>query len=436
MRRRSLRIRVAINFAWFGAAISTILSAGIYLAVHDQGQRLMDETLHAETQDYLFRLTHNPEAMLPATLTLSGYAVGAADPAHAAPPALADLTPGNHAVELNGTPYLAQVVDSKGRRYIFLFNQTLQLERERHFLYYLLAGMAIMTGLSALGGLLLARRVVAPVTDLAARVAAMEPHDPSLPAGPDPNRDEVDELAHTFDRCLTRIRDCVEREHAFTADVSHELRTPLAIIRGAVEVLEGDAGLSSGQRQRIARIERASHEMADLTGILLQLAREDGRPANEPKPCSIAQVVRESVDKRLSLAEGSQVEIRLELGHDVMLPVERTLAAVVVDNLLDNAIRHAESGLIVIRLEPDRLVVSDSGKGIPPDELEQVFQRYHRGVASNGAGIGLSLVKRICDLRGWRIEIASEAGSGTTVALIFAGKASSSPSLYPPATGA
>ncbi|NTV94637.1 MAG: HAMP domain-containing histidine kinase [Thiobacillus sp.] len=419
MRRRSLRLRVAVDFAWFGALVSLVLSAGIYLSVHDLGQRLMVETLQAETQDYLARLEHNPQAMLPATLTLSGYAVDAIDPEHAAPPALAGLAPGNHAVEMNGISFLARVVDHQGRRYVFLFNETLQLERERHFLYYLLAGMAIMTGLSALGGLWLARRVIAPVTDLAARVAALEPSGPCQPAPPDPDHDEIDELSHTFDRCLGRIRACAERERAFTADVSHELRTPLAIIRGAVEVLEGDAALNSGQRQRIARIERASHDMADLTNALLHLAREDNGPAGGPEPCSIAQVVRDSVDKHLALVEGGRIEIDLALDHDLRLPVERTLASVVVDNLIDNAIRHAETGHVRVSLADRRLTVSDTGKGIAESELDRVFRRHYRGIDSDGAGIGLSLVKRICELHGWRIEIDSRTGAGTTVALHF-----------------
>jgi hypothetical protein len=84
MRRRSLRIRVALNFAWFGALVSLMLSVGIYFAVHDLGQRLMYETLRAEMQDYQIRLARNPTAMLPATLTLSGYALDRPDAARAA----------------------------------------------------------------------------------------------------------------------------------------------------------------------------------------------------------------------------------------------------------------------------------------------------------------------------------------------------------------
>lgn len=419
MKRHSLRIRVAREFAWFGALVSLVLCVGVYLAVHDLGQRLMYETLHAETQDYLARLARHPDAMLPATLTLSGYEVDAEVPNHRAPPGLAGLAVGDHAVEIDATPYLAHVASNDGRRYVFLFNATLQLERERHFLYLLLAGMLVMTGLSALGGFWLARRVVAPVSELATRVAAMAPADPSQPVEPDPCRDEIDELSHTFDRCLSRIRECMERERAFTSDVSHELRTPLAIIRGAVEVLENDAGLNTCQRQRIARIERASHDMTDLTGALLHLAREGGKPASDPVYCSIAQVVQESVDKHRALIADTPMTLGLELVEDVLIPVEKTLVTVVVDNLIDNAVRHAGSGHIHVRLAERRLVIRDTGKGIARGDLERVFQRHYRGTDSDGAGIGLSLVKRICELRGWRIVLDSQAGSGTTASLIF-----------------
>lgn len=419
VRRHSFRFRVAFNFAWFGALVSLLLSGGVYLFAHDSSQRLMDETLRAEMQDYLTRLERNPGAPLPATLTLSGHVLDGNRIGAAVPLPLRHLAPGSHDIDIDGQPHRVLVAEREGKRYIFLYNEALQHQRERHFLYYLGAGAAAMTLLSALGGFWLARRVVAPVTELAAKVSAAEPG--GAPPAPitNSNLDEVGELALTFERYLTRINNCMERERAFTANVSHELRTPLAIIRGAVEVLGDDAELNSKQRQRIARIEQASHDMTDLTSALLHLAREESAQRTENVDTDMAEIVRESIEKNRTMAHDRTLEISLEVAQEVRLPVARILAVVLVDNLVGNAFHHTGSGQVSVRLEPDRLVISDTGTGIAETDLGLIFQRHYRGAASTGAGIGLSLVKRICELHGWEIHIESTPGRGTTVSLVF-----------------
>ncbi len=419
MRRHSFRFRVAFNFAWFGALVSLLLSVGVYFFAHDSSQRLMDETLWTEMQDYLARLERNPRALLPTTLSLSGHVLDDSRNGATLPPPLRQLAPGRHDVDIDGQPHRALVAEHNGKRYIFLFNEALQHQRELHFMYYLGAGAVAMTLLSAMGGFWLARRVVAPITELADRVSAAEPDGAPPAPATDSNLDEVGELALTFERYLTRINNCMERERAFTANVSHELRTPLAIIRGAVEVLGDDADLNSMQRQRIARIEQASHDMTDLTSALLHLAREESTQLTKDVDCNMAEIVRESVEKNRTLAQDKPLEISLDVTEDVRLPVARILAVVLVDNLVGNAFHHTDSGRVHVQLEPDRLVISDTGAGIAETDLGQIFQRHYRGAASTGAGIGLSLVKRICDLHGWEIHIESTPGRGTTVSLIF-----------------
>ena len=93
--------------------------------------------------------------------------------------------------------------------------------------------------------------------------------------------------------------------------------------------------------------------------------------------------------------------------------------AMFIANLVHNAIVHAAHGSVGVSLSDDRLVVSDTGPGIDQQELGQVIDRYHKGPDSEGAGIGLSLVKRICDRHGWRIALTSRPGGGTTATLHF-----------------
>ncbi len=417
MRRHSFRFRVALNFAGFGALVSLLLCVGVYVYAHDMGQRLMDETLQAEMQDYLVRLHDNPKAMLPATLTLSAHVLDGGANDASVPPVLSALAPGKYDIVLAGISHRVLVSARAGKRYLFLFNESLQYQREQEFIIFLGGGALTMTLLSSLGGFWLARRVVAPVTGLAARVAAAGPAGEPLAEAHERIADEVEELARVFDRYLARIQSCMERERDFTANVSHELRTPLAIIRGAVEVLEDDLALNPEQRERLARIERASHDMTHLTSALLHLAREESALPKEN--CNMARVVRESVEKYRSLNQDRSLDIDLEIQNDVELPVARILAIVVVDNLIGNAFQHSASARIEVRLARESLVIRDTGMGIAAEALDQVFLRRQRGTHSTGAGIGLSLVKRICDLNGWETRIDSVAGQGTEVSLHF-----------------
>ncbi|MEW5770911.1 MAG: HAMP domain-containing sensor histidine kinase [Pseudomonadota bacterium] len=415
--RTRLRLRVALNFAWFGALISIALAAWLHYSTHDLGLRLIDETLRAEMQDFEARRTRNPHSLPPSTLTLVGYVFPPDAPADT--DGLRALAPGRHEVLLRGTPYAVLVADHAGERFVLMFNLDLQRRREQQSLAYLAGGVAAMTLLSALLGFWLARRVLAPLTALAARVSGNDPDMPHAPGQSGFQGDEIDELTASFDRYVSRLHAFVERERLFTADVSHELRTPLAVIQGALEVIEDDPGLTPMQRDRIARIARACHEMAELTRALLHLAREENDAGQDTPPCAMAEVVSEVVEKHRHLTQGRDVSIYLELIDAPSLPVERTLATVVVGNLVRNAIAHTDAGRVTLRLENERLVVSDTGRGIGAAELGKIFSRYYRGQDSSGSGIGLSLVKRICDLYGWRISMTSAPGEGTSAELRF-----------------
>lgn len=420
MRRHSFRFRVALHFTGFGALASVLLCTGAYFFAHDLGQRLMDEALQAEMQDHLATPQGNP----PAALT---HNVQILEASHSdLPAALRSLVSGRHDVLLDGVWYRVLAAEHLGKQDILLFNESLQRQRERVFLAFLGMGSVAMILLSALGGFWLARRIVAPVEELAARVGAAVPVAASPLAAVERDLDEVEELALLFDRYLARIQSCMARERDFTANVSHELRTPLAIIRGALEVLEEDAALSSEQRQRLARIERASHDMAGLTSALLHLAREESARPGESESSDMAEVVRTTVEKYRSMSPERSPDIHMDISNDVHLPVARILAAVVVDNLVGNALQHAGATRIDIRLRQDRLVICDTGTGIAPHDLIQVFERHYRGASSSGAGIGLSLVKRICDLNGWETQIKSVPGQGTKVSLTFIASAPAS----------
>jgi signal transduction histidine kinase len=419
-RRHSLRRRVAFAFAGLGAALSLLLTVGIWFAAHDVSQRLMDQTLKAELEDYMARRARNPNSLPPDTASLRGYLerAGAAD--NDIPPTVRALPPGQHEIALADVPYRVAIAERDGDRYIILFNEERQKRREQRFLGYLIAGAALMTLLATVGGLWLAGRVIAPVTELARAVGGAGLEKPprlSHEAANGAPDDEIEELAGAFDRYLARLAAFVERERAFAADASHELRTPLAVIRGAAEVLADEPGLSPELAARVARIERATEEMAELIAALLLLAREDEASADDS--CDAPRIAADCVERYRPLAASRHTSIALDVGTTVALPAPPALFAIAIANLVHNAVAHTRDGVIAITLDERALTVRDSGSGINDEALGHVFERYYRGPESVGAGIGLSLVKRICDRMGWRIELHSDPVAGTAAILRF-----------------
>jgi signal transduction histidine kinase len=419
-RRRSLRIRVALAFAGLGALLSLMLALGIYYAAHDVSQRLMDETLDAELADYMARHARNPQSLPPATASLNGYLIQTGKDAAELPPALADLPPGKHEVSSDNIPYRIAIADRDGFRYVLLFDESRQALREQRFLGYLIAAALLMTLLATGGGLWLAGRVIAPVTELATAVGGADPDNPPrfahLAKAGDPG-DEIDGLARAFDRYNERLAAFIERERAFAADASHELRTPLAVIRGAAEVLAEDPALGPAQIERIARIERAALDMTELIAALLLLANEKSTPVETP--CDALRIAADCIERYRSLAVAQNTRITTDFATTVQLTVPPALFSIALANLLHNALAHTRNGQIVIHLDTQGLVVSDTGSGIPEGDIERVFDRHFRGSDSAGAGIGLSLVKRVCDHLGWSIALSSGPNKGTLATLSF-----------------
>jgi len=415
---RSLRFRVAATFAALGGGISLIIAVGLYFGAQDAGERLIDETLNAELQDYQARRDRNPRSLPPATVTLLGYVAPAAAGDPAPPEELAFIAPGRQHLVLNDIPYRIAVGDRAGIRYYLLYNEALFRERQTQISLYLAGFVALMALLSAGIALWLAERVIEPVKELARRVRSIGPDTPHTDLAADFPADEVGELARAFEQSLHRLAAFIERERAFTADVSHELRTPLAVIRGTAEVLLADASCQPKERQRIERIERAAADMAELTTALLAMARERDEARREP--VDLARVIRETLDKHRHLLRDKPVEVILDFQARPALAVDPNLLAILLANLIRNSFTYTERGAVRITLQQHRLSISDSGLGIPSAALNQVFQRLYKGRTSHGAGIGLSLVKKICDRYDWEITLTSEEGQGTQALLRFA----------------
>lgn len=426
----SLRFKLALTFAIFGAMVSLLLSLGLSFSANSLGDRLMDETLHAEIDDYISRRSRNPNAFLPATASIHGYLLTQGQSNENIPPELLSLKEGIHQLTLNDIPYRAAVVDKNGERYFMLFNESRQNHREKTFIIYLVSGAFIMILISVWVGWWLAGRVVAPIEELARRVFRASPEEDAETVAQGFSSDEIGQLAQVFSAYLKRMRAFIDRERNFTSDVSHELRTPLTIVQGVVELMEEDKQLEGKQQERIARIGRVNSEMVNLTTALLLMSREYTNEA-VVQACDVYEVVSVAVEMNRHLLS-EKTSVNLVCHAHLNIGAERTLLSIVVANLIRNAFTHTPSGTVSITVDNNGLTVNDTGTGIRGEEIAKVFQRHFTGTGSTGSGIGLSLVKRICDRYGWRTIIDSTEGQGTSAQLIFSSIPAENPALTLP----
>ena len=336
------------------------------------------------------------------------------------PEAVTELVPGRHRLVLDGIPYRAAVRSVGEQRFAVLYDVTALKRREQGFLLMLAVSVLLITVISAFTGRWLAGRAIAPVTELIRRVSERHPEeDAPPPLAEQFPWSEVQRLAADFDNYLLRLHDFIERERLFTGDVSHELRTPLAVIQGATELLMADPDIDRKNQLRIARIDRAVAEMGEISGALLALAREQETPAVDTGDCDVLAVVEELVSRHRQLLHDKPVTLNVNVIELPKVAADHAVLAMTIGNLLRNALTFTDSGEVRITLESDAIQVEDTGQGLQTSEIQQLFRPYVRSDDSKGAGLGLSLVQRLCKRQGWQVTLANRPGGGTIARLAF-----------------
>jgi len=228
---------------------------------------------------------------------------------------------------------------------------------------------------------------------------------------------EVRPLVESLNRLFGRVAASIETERRFTADAAHELRTPLAALRGQAQVAR--AATDGDERRRaldqvIAACDRAAH----LVDQLLTAARVDPVTASARfVECDLAAIARAVVGELAPGALEKGVELECEAQAAVPLRADPGMLAILLRNLVDNAVRYSPAGTTVrvqVRCEGTSAVVAvnDEGPGVPADEREHVWQRFYRipGTAGAGSGLGLSIVARIAELHAGIVRL--EDGTG------------------------
>jgi heavy metal sensor kinase len=294
----------------------------------------------------------------------------------------------------------------------------------RQVLLLLVIGLPITVCIAVTGGFILVKRALQPVDGMARKAEQITQLNlnerlPVMRSG-----DELESLSIALNHMISRLQDAIQTSKRFVADASHELRTPLTVLRGELENLAQDAQLRAHTREYLGSMLEEVDRLAEIVESLLALSKLDaGEASSERVKFDLGELATSTAEQMSLLAEDKNITVICEAAPQVMVEGDRARMKQVVVNLLDNAIKYTPNGgRVLLKISRDAreaiLDVADNGVGIPADALPYMFERFFRVDDSRsreqgGAGLGLSIVKSICNAHGAAVEVSSTPGEGS-----------------------
>ena len=406
---KSLRWRLAWTFTLLSTFAVLIQAVALFVSTEEQEEDMINEVVNATLDNQL----RQPGAPLdaadlptaPLRMKFSRLAHGQRPPD--LPAQYATMPAGIHEWYAGDTEYHVGIRDSGDERLYLMYDASEHEERLEQLRWKLIMGLALLSLASLWLGYWLAGRVLHQLENITRR---LQRNDETALNEPGLDR-EVALLAEALDRYRYRNRELLEREREFTANVSHELRTPLTRVRTSAELMAEDPALPERSKERAGRIVAAADAMESRLRGLLFLARE--LALDQRKPLDLKQYVDAAVAPLRKACEAQGVHIEVNIPGHTMVDADPSLLQLLLDNLIGNAARYTTRGRIDIGFADAALTVSDTGPGIAREHIARVFERHYRASdAPGGMGLGLSIVKRVCDAHGWSCEIDSVATEG------------------------
>lgn len=301
--------------------------------------------------------------------------------------------------------------DTNKRLYVFYDVTELEhpLAKESIQWMILITPAIVTTILGMLIGLLLADKIISPVTNLAERVRQTELDLKPSGLADGFAEDEVGELAKTLENYTNRLSDFIVREQEFTRNVSHELRTPLAVVKNGAELLR-ERSIDTGDSTILDRIDRAVIEMEGLITTFMLLAREDDISSHFSK-CEISLLLEELVGKYSYLLSNKNVQHIVVKENSLVIEVPALVLRVILGNLIRNAFQYTTEGVIEIRCDSSTVQITNQSSW--QESSEETRDTIARG-------IGHSITARLCERFGYTFTFSTNNDLATATVTFFA----------------
>ncbi|MFA6256663.1 MAG: HAMP domain-containing sensor histidine kinase [Candidatus Absconditabacterales bacterium] len=312
----------------------------------------------------------------------------------------------------------------KGKN-IFLGKKTDDFEKTRNdFIVILLIINVVFVIILITLSLILSKKTLKPITKLSRYLSGYR-FNSSKPQKlyQDGQLFEIGILTKAFDTAIHYTQQSLQKEKEFLQDASHELRTPLMGISSSIELLQTE-NLTSQQQQKIKVIQLLSNKLQRITDELLFLTRGESQECTNKK-IKLGAEIKTIVDGYEEKIKQKNIQIIVQLDTNYSISASEIHIQKLFSNLIDNAIKYTpEGGIITLSLHDNIFSIQDTGIGMSETFISRLGERFIREeqatkVNYEGVGLGLSIVHKICEIYGWKINIQSKQGKGTTISIAF-----------------
>lgn len=413
-----LRWRIALAVAAISLLVILVQAMVLLSALDEREEAFINDILNRQVLHSIEVARSRPEAGHPNTPRMQLYRLPANRAEERPPPMLASLGLGNHEVHVDGNEYHVAVRDGDGVRYFLSYDVAEHEARMDALTSITLAGALAIAMVTLTAVYFLAGHLTRNLNQLARDVGSPQP---PLHFAQDHMEEEVHAVAIALDQATARQRAALAREREFAGNLSHELRTPLTAIRTDAELIAVTSGLPPRALERAEAIVLNVDRITNLASSLLLLARE--LQPQQAEAINLRSAVL-AVWALLADSDGCRLECEIPPGTTVF--GDPALLDVLLRNLLVNAVAHGtpasgQPPAVICSFADGWLAVRDFGPGIAEADLPQIFHRFQRGSRSQGHGVGLALVKRICEACGWQVSASNAPGGGSCFRVRFAG---------------
>ncbi|WP_431065941.1 sensor histidine kinase [Methylotuvimicrobium sp.] len=423
MRKQGLQYKLIKAFLLQILLISVATLMGVFAAAKIVEDVLVREALQGEADHFWERYRQNPNFSAPDTLNMSGYLASNGDFSKV-PETLRLLQPGFGRALIDGRQPIVYIEDNDDSRLYLVFDEQQVAALSFYFGVVPLSLVLVLIYVFAWMSYRQSRDAISPVISLAHIVESFDFKKQGL-AELDLSEfrqttdSDVAKLVDALDHFTERLELFIERERNFTRDASHELRTPLAVIKSSLALLHKRSDYQPNEQRSLQTIENTLRDMEGLIDTLLLLAREECSPLPEDDVL-INDLLSNLVEQVGRAVTNDKISVEVEQNCLLSVPAAEKVLSILLTNLLRNAFSYTQAGTVCITIDENRVTIADTGIGMEQKQLKQVFEPFYRAQdGQNGHGLGLTIVKRLCNRFGWKLKIRSKPGEGTAISVVF-----------------